>query len=59
MPNRNFFISSDELRELTKCGGSLRQIERLKQLSISFSLDAYGTPEVKRTDFDFFMRFNP
>jgi hypothetical protein len=59
MPNRNLIISSDELRELTKSGGSLRQIEQLKQLGINFSLDAYGTPLVKRADFDEFRKFNP
>jgi hypothetical protein len=59
MPNRNLVISSDELRELTKSGGSLRQIEQLKQLGINFSLDAYGTPLVKRADFDKFRKFNP
>lgn len=59
MPNRNLYISSDELRELTKCGGSLRQIEQLKQLCINFSLDPYGTPVVKRADFDKFRKFNP
>lgn len=59
MHNQNPYISSDELRELTKSGGSWCQINQLKRLRIAFSLDAYGTPEVKRADFDKFRKFNP
>lgn len=59
MHNQNSYISSDELRELTKSGGSWHQIHQLKRLRIAFSLDAYGTPVVKRADFDHFRKFNP
>ncbi len=59
MHNQDLDISSDELRELTKSGGSWYQIHQLKHLGITYSLDAYGTPVVKRVDFDKFRRFNP
>jgi len=59
MDNRDLYISSDELRELTKSGGSWRQIHQLMHLRITYSLDAYGTPVVKRVDFDKFRKFNP
>lgn len=59
MHNQDLYISSDELRELTKSGGSLHQIYQLKYLGITYSLDAYGTPVVKRVDFDKFRRLNP
>jgi hypothetical protein len=59
MPNRALYISSDELRELTKSAGCWYQIQQLKQLGITFSLDAYGTPLVKRADFDKFKKSNP
>jgi hypothetical protein len=58
MHNQDLYISSDELRELTKFGGSWHQIHQLKFLCIPFSLDAYGTPVVKRVDFDKFRRIN-
>jgi len=59
MHNQDLYICSDELRELTKSGGSWHQIHQLKRLRIAYSLDAYGTPVVKRVDFDKFRRFNP
>lgn len=59
MDNQNSYISSDELRELTRFGGSWYQILQLKHLGIAFSLDAYGTPVVKRADFDKFKKFYP
>jgi hypothetical protein len=59
MDNRDLYISSDELRELTKSGGSWCQIHQLMHLRITYSLDAYGTPVVKRVDFDKFRKFNP
>ncbi len=59
MHNQDLYICSDELRELTKSGGSWYQIHQLKHLGITYSLDAYGTPVVKRVDFDKFRRFNP
>ena len=59
MDNRYLYISSDELRELTKSGGSWNQIHQLIHLRITYSLDAYGTPVVKRVDFDKFRKFKP
>ena len=56
---QDLYISSNELRELTKSGGSWCQIHQLTYLRIAFSLDAYGTPVVKRTDFDDFRKINP
>jgi hypothetical protein len=56
---QDLYISSNELRELTKSGGSWRQIHQLMFLRIAFSLDAYGTPIVKRADFDVFRKLNP
>jgi hypothetical protein len=58
MHNQDLYISSDELRELTKFGGSWYQIHQLEFLRITFSLDAYGTPVVKRVDFDKFRRID-
>lgn len=59
MRKQDSVISSDELRELTKSGGSWYQVQQLTHLRIAFSLDSYGTPEVKRADFDKFKKFNP
>ena len=59
MDNQDPYISSDELRELTKSGGSWYQIHQLKRLRITFSLDAYGTPVVKRADLENFRKLNP
>jgi hypothetical protein len=56
MRNQNPYLSSDELRELTKSGGSWQQIQYLNQLHIPFSLDAYGTPMVKRADLSSFRK---
>jgi hypothetical protein len=41
------FISSDELRLITKAGSSILQVEKLEQLGIPYSLDEYGTPMVE------------
>ena len=59
MHNQDLYISSNELRELTKSGGSWCQIHQLTSLRIAFSLDAYGTSVVKRADFDDFRKLNP
>ena len=56
MGNSYQYISSEELRVLTKFAGSWYQIQQLKLLRICFSLDAYGTPLVKRSDFEHFRR---
>lgn len=45
------FLSSDELRELTKAGSGVHQIERLKQMGIPFTVDPYETPFVARVDY--------
>ena len=45
------FLSSDELRVLTKAGSGVIQIERLKQLGIPFTVDLYETPFVARVDY--------
>jgi hypothetical protein len=58
MRNDDRYISSDELRVLTKFGGSWYQIQQLKYLRIAFSLDADGTPLVKRSDFEKFRKFS-
>lgn len=58
MQNKNLYISSDELRELSRSGGSWYQVHQLTNLRIAFSLDAYGTPLIKRADFDNFRKFN-
>ena len=44
------YLSSDELRTLTKCGSSFFQSEKLAALGIPHSFDPYGTPMVKRSD---------
>jgi len=46
----DIFLSSDELRHITKAGSSFIQSEKLAQLNIPFSLDQYGTPIVRRSD---------
>jgi hypothetical protein len=56
MRNSDQYISSDELRVLTKFGGAWYQIQQLKLLHIAFSLDAYGSPLVKRSDFENYRR---
>jgi hypothetical protein len=56
MHRQHTYISSDELRVLTKSGGSWHQIQKLNQLRIAFSLDVYGTPMVKRVDLDNFRK---
>ena len=45
------FLSSDELRALTKAGSSIYQLERLKQMNIPFTVDRYETPFVTRADY--------
>jgi hypothetical protein len=56
MRNDDQYISSDELRMLTKFGGSWYQIQQLKYLRIAFSLDADGTPLVKRSELENYWR---
>jgi hypothetical protein len=41
------FLSSDELRLITRAGSSYLQVERLEELGIPYSLDDYGTPMVE------------
>ncbi len=45
------FLSSNELRELTKAALSVYQLERLKQMNIPFTVDRYETPFVTRADY--------
>ena len=45
------FLSSDELRILTKAGSGVHQIVRLKQMGIPFTVDPYETPFVARVDY--------
>jgi len=45
------FLSSDELRVLTKAGSGIIQIERLKQMGIPFTVDPYETPFVARAEY--------
>lgn len=45
------FLSSDELRILTKAGSGVHQIERLRQMGIPFTVDPYETPFVARVDY--------
>lgn len=52
----NPYISSDELRNITKCGSSLFQSKKLVELGISFTFDQYGTPMVKRSDLAKFLK---
>ena len=54
--NEDPFINSDELRAVTKRGSSFLQAEKLKELGIPFSLDQHGTPMVKRSDLDTFLK---
>ena len=54
--NEDPFINSDELRAITKRGSSFLQAEKLKELGIPFSFDQYGTPMVKRSDLDTFLK---
>lgn len=49
--NNDPFLSSDELRALTKAGSSVYQLERLKQMNIPFTVDRYETPFVTRADY--------
>jgi hypothetical protein len=57
MCNLELFISSDELRTLTFRSGSEYQVQRLIELGVVFSVDIYGTPMVRRADFDRFKKF--
>ena len=50
------YLSSDELRTLTKCGSSFFQSEKLAALGIPHSFDPYGTPMVKRSDLAKFLK---
>ncbi len=50
------YISSDELRTLTKCGSSFFQSQKLSALGIPFSFDHYETPMVKRSDLAIFLK---
>jgi hypothetical protein len=50
------YLSSDELRTLTKCGSSFFQSEKLAALGIPHSFDPYGTPMVKRSDLATFLK---
>lgn len=50
------YLSSDELRTLTKCGSSFFQSEKLAALGIPYSFDPYGTPMVKRSDIATFLK---
>ena len=52
----NPFITSDELRTITKCGASFLQSKKLVELGIPFTFDRYGTPMVKRSDLDTFLK---
>jgi hypothetical protein len=54
--NEDAYINSDELRAVTKRGSSFLQAEKLKELGIPFSFDQYGTPMVKRSDLDTFLK---
>jgi hypothetical protein len=49
--NNDPFLSSDELRSLTKAALSVYQLERLKQMNIPFTVDRYETPFVTRADY--------
>ncbi len=49
--NNDPFLSSDELRALTKAASSFHQLERLKQMNIPFTVDRYQTPFVTRADY--------
>ena len=49
--NNDPFLSSSELRALTKAASSFHQIERLKQMNIPFTVDRYETPFVTREDY--------
>lgn len=42
------FLSSDELRQLTRAGSSFMQAKKLEQLGIPYKADVYGTPMVER-----------
>ena len=53
---KDAFLSSDELRTLTKCGSSFFQSEKLAALDIPYSVDPYGTPMVKRSDLATFLQ---
>jgi hypothetical protein len=44
----SLFLSSDQVRKLTKAGGSHRQILRLIELKIPFEIDVYGTPLIRQ-----------
>ena len=59
MYEQHLYISSDELRAVTKSGGSWHQIQRLFVLGIPFSLDAYGTPQVRRADLEKYKNLKP
>lgn len=52
----NPFITSDELRTITKCGASFLQSKKLVELGIPFTFDRYGTPMVKRSDLAKFLK---
>jgi hypothetical protein len=45
------FLSSDELRAVTKAGSGVIQVERLKEMGIAFTVDHYETPYVTRADY--------
>lgn len=43
-------LSSDELRQLTRCGTTFLQIQQLDSLRIPYTIDDFGQPIVKTQD---------